>query len=40
MNTTYKLLIKGELVAGIDTMEVINPANEEVFAQCLVASLE
>lgn len=36
--TTYKLLIGGELVAGDMTMDVINPATEEVLAQCPRAS--
>jgi acyl-CoA reductase-like NAD-dependent aldehyde dehydrogenase len=30
----YKLLINGELVAGDATMTVINPATEEVLAEC------
>lgn len=40
MDATYKLLINGELTPGVDTMGVINPANEEVFAQCPVASTQ
>ncbi|KPF49275.1 aldehyde dehydrogenase [Novosphingobium sp. AAP1] len=34
----YKLLIGGRLVDGADTMEVINPATEEVLASCPRAS--
>jgi acyl-CoA reductase-like NAD-dependent aldehyde dehydrogenase len=30
----YKLLIGGKLVAGASTMDVINPATEEVLAKC------
>lgn len=36
----YKLLIGGKLVAGASTIDVINPATEEVLAQCPVASEE
>jgi len=32
--TDYKLLINGKLVAGASTMDVINPATEEVLAKC------
>lgn len=35
---TYKLLINGELVDGVNTIDVINPATEEVVAVCPVAS--
>lgn len=34
----YKLLINGELVAGDQTMPVVNPATEEVLADCPRAS--
>ena len=34
----YKLLINGELKAGDLTMPVINPATEEVLADCPRAS--
>jgi acyl-CoA reductase-like NAD-dependent aldehyde dehydrogenase len=34
----FKLLIDGQLVDGDSTMSVINPANEEVLAQCPRAS--
>lgn len=34
----YKLLIDGQLVDGDSTMSVINPANEEVLAECPRAS--
>ncbi len=34
----YKLLINGELVAGDSTMPVVNPATEEVLADCPRAS--
>jgi acyl-CoA reductase-like NAD-dependent aldehyde dehydrogenase len=34
----YRLLINGELVPGDSTMDVINPANEEVLAVCPRAS--
>lgn len=37
--SNYKLLINGDLVSADATIGVINPANEEVFAQCPVASL-
>ena len=30
----YKLLINGNLVAGASTTPVLNPATEEVVAQC------
>ena len=32
--STYKLLIDGKLVDGASTMEVINPATEQVLANC------
>ena len=35
----YRLLIDGELVAGSGTMDVINPANETVLAQCPLADV-
>jgi acyl-CoA reductase-like NAD-dependent aldehyde dehydrogenase len=35
---TYSLLIGGKLVAGDQTMDVINPATEEVLAKCPRAS--
>ncbi len=34
----YKLLIGGKLVDGAQTMDVLNPANEEVLARCPRAS--
>lgn len=34
----FKLLIGGKLVAGDDTMDVVNPATEEVLAKCPRAS--
>ena len=34
----YNLLIDGKMVAGDQTMPVINPATEEVLAQCPRAS--
>ena len=34
----YKLLIKGELVSGDETMTVINPATEEAIVECPKAS--
>src|SRR5215510_15074566 len=34
----YQLLIDGKLVAGDQTMPVLNPATEEVVAQCPRAS--
>lgn len=34
----YKLLINGALVAGDATLDVVNPATEEVFATCARAS--
>lgn len=34
----YKLLIGGRLVAGDRTMEVVNPATEELLAHCPRAS--
>ena len=34
----FKLLIDGKLVDGDSTMSVLNPANEEVLAQCPRAS--
>ncbi|ODT87524.1 aldehyde dehydrogenase family protein [Phenylobacterium sp. SCN 70-31] len=34
----YRLLIGGELVAGDATLDVVNPATEEVFATCARAS--
>ena len=36
---TLKLLIDGNLVAGDQTMQVINPATEEVLADCPRASV-
>ena len=36
--TDYHLLIDGQLVAGDQTMPVVNPATEEVLAQCPRAS--
>lgn len=36
---TYKLLIGGKLVAGDQTMNVVNPATEEVLAACPRASM-
>jgi acyl-CoA reductase-like NAD-dependent aldehyde dehydrogenase len=36
--TTYKLLIDGQMVDGDAVMDVINPATEEVLAQCPRAS--
>lgn len=36
---SYKLLIDGKLVAGDQTMDVINPATEEVLATCPRASM-
>jgi hypothetical protein len=35
----YKLLINGDLVDGASTMEVINPATEEILAHCPRASV-
>ena len=35
---TPKLLIDGKLVAGDQTMQVINPATEEVLSDCPRAS--
>lgn len=35
---SFKLLIDGKLVDGAGTMDVLNPANEDVFAQCPTAS--
>jgi acyl-CoA reductase-like NAD-dependent aldehyde dehydrogenase len=34
----YKLLINGQLVAGDATLDVVNPATEQVFATCARAS--
>ena len=34
----YKLLIKGKLVSGDETMTVINPATEETIVECPKAS--
>ncbi len=34
----FRLLIDGQLVEGDRHMDVINPADETVFAQCPVAS--
>ena len=34
----YKMLINGQLVAGATSIEVINPANEQLVAHCPVAS--
>jgi acyl-CoA reductase-like NAD-dependent aldehyde dehydrogenase len=36
----FKLLIGGKLVDGDDTMDVVNPATEEVLAKCPRASLK
>ena len=36
----FTLTINGEGVAGSDYFDVINPATEEVFAQCPAASME
>lgn len=39
MQTTFKMLIDGQLVDGeAGTLGVVNPATEEVFAECPVAS--
>ena len=38
--SAYQLLIDGQLVAGASSMDVINPANETVLAQCPLASIE
>lgn len=38
--SSYKLLIDGKLVDGSSTLDVINPATEEVLAQCPRASQE
>ncbi|MDT5052355.1 MAG: hypothetical protein QOF66_721, partial [Mycobacterium sp.] len=38
MTSDFKLLIDGKLVDGDLTLEVINPAREEVFATCARAS--
>lgn len=38
--STYKLLIDGKLVDGSSTLDVINPATEEVLARCPRASQE
>lgn len=37
---TYQMLINGNLTDGVETIGVINPANESVIAQCPVASNE
>lgn len=34
MTAQFKLLIDGELVDGVSTFDVVNPATEEAFAQC------
>ena len=34
MKADFKMLIDGELVEGVSTFDVINPATEEAFAQC------
>ncbi|MFW2422227.1 MAG: aldehyde dehydrogenase family protein, partial [Porticoccaceae bacterium] len=34
----FNMLINGQMVPGASSIEVINPANEEVIAQCPVAS--
>ncbi len=34
MKTDFKLLVAGELVEGVSTFDVVNPATEEAFAQC------
>ncbi|MCF7982738.1 MAG: aldehyde dehydrogenase family protein [Pseudomonadales bacterium] len=36
----YRLLIDGQLVAGAGRMDVLNPANETVLAQCPLADLD
>jgi hypothetical protein len=36
----FSLLIDGEMVAGDQTMKVINPATEEAFADCPRASVD
>ncbi len=36
----YRMLIGGELVPGVASMKVINPANEQVVAYCPIASQE
>jgi len=36
----YRLLIDGELVSGSGTMDVINPTNETVLAQCPLADVD
>lgn len=38
--TAYKLLINGELTDGASTMDVLNPATEQVLAECPRASEE
>lgn len=35
----YKMLINGDLVSGEGSQGVVNPANEETFAQCPMASI-
>ncbi len=37
IRTDFSLLIDGELVAGDDWLDVINPATEQVFARCPAA---
>ncbi|KPH62609.1 aldehyde dehydrogenase family protein [Novosphingobium sp. ST904] len=34
MKTDFKLLVNGELIDGVSTFDVVNPATEDVFAQC------
>ena len=34
----FKMLINGELVAGVSVIDVLNPADETVVAACPVAS--
>ena len=36
--TDFKMLINGRLVPGASTMDVLNPATEEVVAVCPTAS--
>ena len=38
--STYNLLINGQLVSGSETMPVLNPATEEVLAECPRSSEE
>jgi len=34
VKTDFKLLVNGELIDGVSTFDVVNPATEEAFAQC------